>query len=40
MSILNTILDHKRNTEVPARLLARPLAEVRRASQPALAAAR
>ena len=33
MSILNTILDHKRNTEVPARLLARPLAEVRRAAE-------
>ena len=39
MSILNTILDHKRNTEVPARLLARPLAEVRRAAE-AMPAAR
>lgn len=33
MSILNTILDHKRNTEVPARMAARPLAEVRRAAE-------
>lgn len=33
MSILNTILDHKRNTEVPACLLARPLSEVRRAAE-------
>lgn len=32
MSILNTILDHKRTTEVPARMAARPLAEVRRAA--------
>ena len=33
MSILNIILDHKRNTEVPACLLARPLADVRRAAE-------
>ncbi len=33
MSILNTILDHKRATEVPARMAARPLVEVRRAAE-------
>ena len=33
MSILNTILDHKRSTEVPAAMAARPLADVRRAAE-------
>ncbi|MBX7213185.1 MAG: indole-3-glycerol phosphate synthase TrpC [Thermoflexales bacterium] len=35
MSILQTILDHKRTTEVPARRAAVPLADVRRAAEAA-----
>lgn len=39
-SILDTILSHKRETEIPARMRARPLDEVRRAAEATPAAPR